>query len=306
MIMRSVMETLYSGLSRLSRVTLNHEHPVETASAPDMTSRRASATFTVIANTNNFVLGAVTYTFVTALGSPAANNVQILIQGALRDTVKILAQATQGVTDATNIAYGTGTQPHPTCVGYWTSQRFALGLTSVAAGESLFLLERAEDVITAITLTSTATATLNAFQRTPFSRYILNGNAAGAGGINSIRGAMHTILPVGSIILGGQTAPMGLAAYDVHGIFMEDQSSTDKKEIDIYISNDEVTFTRVSRSNPMAFNSTAASIQVHVPSRGQRIPKGYGMFIRCGSDGTSASATFDLKFSYHLYPANLS
>lgn len=287
-------------------ILLNHWHPVETASAPDMVSRRASASFTAIANTNNFVLGAVTYTFVTALTAPAANNVQILIQGALRDTVKKLAAATQGVTDAANIAYGTATNPNPTCSAFWTSQRFAVGTTNVPAGENLFILERAENVITAITMTTTATATLNSFIRTPFSRYILNGNAAGTGGINSIRGAMHTILPIGSVTIGGQAAPMGLVAYDIHSIIMEDQSTTDKKEIDIYISNDEVTFTRISRSNPMAFNGTASSIQVVIESRGQRIPKGYGMYVRCGSDGTSPTANFDLKFSYHLYPTTLS
>lgn len=287
-------------------IELAHIHPVETASAPDMVSRRASATFSAIVNTNNFVLGTVTYTFVTALGSPSADNVHIKIQGTLRDTVKILAKATQGVIDTANIAYGTGTNPHPTCVAFWTSQRFSLGTTNVAAGESLFILERSEDLIAAITLTSTATATLNPFIRTPFSRYILNGNAAGAGGINSVRGAMHTILPIGSVVLGGQMSPIGLVAYDVHAIIMEDQSAADKKEIDIYMSMDEVTFTRVSRSNPMAYNATSANIQVRVNSKGQRIPKGNGMYIRCGSDGTSPTANFDLKFSYHLYPTSLS
>jgi hypothetical protein len=58
-----------------------------------MISRRASITFTSLAAGNNVVVGAVTYTFVTALGSPAANNVQVLIQDTLRDTVKIIAKA---------------------------------------------------------------------------------------------------------------------------------------------------------------------------------------------------------------------
>lgn len=302
--MRSVTETLYSGLSRLSRVQLNHIHPVETASAPDLTSRRASATFTAIADTNNFVLGAVTYTFLNTLGSPAANNVQIKIQGALRDTVKILALATRGTTDAANIAYGTGTNPHPTCVAFWTSQRFSVGTTNVAAGESLFLLERAEDVITAITLTTTATGTLNAFTRASFVRYTLNGNATPA--TNSIRGAMHTILPIDSIILGGQTVLIPTVAYDIHQLTMVDQSSSDDKEVDFYMSNDEVTFTRVSRSNPIGSNLTASKLFVTFRTIGARIPKGYGFYIKCGSTGTSASATVDLKFTYHLYPAYLS
>ena len=58
-------------------ILLNHLHPIETATAPDMISRRASITFSSILNSNNGI-GTVTYTFVTALGSPAANNVQVL------------------------------------------------------------------------------------------------------------------------------------------------------------------------------------------------------------------------------------
>jgi hypothetical protein len=49
-------------------ILLNHLHPVETASAPDMASRRASITFTGISAGNNMVLDNVTYAFVTVLG----------------------------------------------------------------------------------------------------------------------------------------------------------------------------------------------------------------------------------------------
>ena len=50
-------------------ILLNHLHPVETASAPDMASRRSSITFNNITAGNNMVLDSVTYTLVTALGS---------------------------------------------------------------------------------------------------------------------------------------------------------------------------------------------------------------------------------------------
>ena len=59
-------------------IILNHLHPVETASAPDMASRRASITFTGISAGNNMVLDSVTYTFVSVLVSPSAYTVQLL------------------------------------------------------------------------------------------------------------------------------------------------------------------------------------------------------------------------------------
>ena len=55
--MESMRDTLYTRTG----VILNHLHPVETASAPDMASRRASITFTGISAGNNMVLDGVTY-----------------------------------------------------------------------------------------------------------------------------------------------------------------------------------------------------------------------------------------------------
>jgi hypothetical protein len=80
----AMRDTLYTRTG----ILLNHLHPVETASAPDMASRRASITFTGISAGNNMVLDGVTYLFVAALGSPAANTVQVLVQGNLNGTVK--------------------------------------------------------------------------------------------------------------------------------------------------------------------------------------------------------------------------
>lgn len=153
-------------------IILNHLHPIETATAPDLVSRRASITFNGIANGNNVVIGTVTYTFVTALGSPSANNVQVLIQDTISNTVKTLAKAIRGTDDETSIVYGAGTNSNSICTAYWTSQRFSIGSTTVDAGESLFLLERAENTTTAIPLSSTATATISDFTRSAYSRYI--------------------------------------------------------------------------------------------------------------------------------------
>ncbi|NLW89967.1 MAG: hypothetical protein GXY43_09675 [Clostridiaceae bacterium] len=300
------MEIMRDTLYTRTGIILNHLHPVETASAPDMASRRASITFTGISAGSNIMLDNVTYLFVTALGSPAVNTVQVLVQSNLSDTVKKLAEAIRGVQDTANITYGSGTNPHPTCTGYWTKQRFSIGDVSVATGESLFLLEKSEDTNTALTLTSTAASTINPFIRMPHLRYVLSGNTTGSGGANSVRGPLHTILPIGSVVIGGQNNPLIPVPYDCHLVTICRQSDTTEKELDFYISNDEQTFTRISRSSPIGSDSSAEAQHVQIAMRQSRVPAGYGLYIRIGSNGTSATAYCDLKFTYHLYPAVLS
>jgi hypothetical protein len=288
-----LVEDARDNLNIRTGILLNHMHPIETATAPDMISRRASITFTGIANGNNVIIGSVTYTFVTSLGSPVTN------------TVKKLAEAIRGIQDITNIAYGTGTTPNPTCTAYWTNQRFSIGDITIAAGESLFLLEKAEDVITALTLTSTTTATINAFTRAAYLRYVMSGNASGTGGINSVRGPMQTVLPIGSVVIGGQGGQLYPTTYDCHLLTLCRQADTSEKELDLYISNDEVTFTRISRSTPVGADSSSTSLHFHIELRQSRIPAGYGLYIRMGSNDTTVSAYCDLKFTYHLYPVAL-
>jgi len=287
-------------------VLLNHSHPIETATAPDMVSRRASITFTGINSGNNVILGAVTYTFVTSIGSPTASNVQVLIQGTLRNTVRKLAEAIRGIQDTTNIAYGVGTTPNPTSTAYWTSRIFSIGDVTIPSGESLFLLERAENATTPLTLTSTATATINAFTRASYLRYVLSGNATGAGGINSVRGPLHTLLPIGSVVIGGQGGLLYSTAYDCHLITLCRQSDTSEKELDLYISNDEQSFTRICRSAPIGNDSSNEAQHIQIAMRQARVPAGYGLYVRMGSNGTSSTAFCDLKFTYHLYPVVLS
>lgn len=294
-------DTLYTRTGTI----LNHLHPIETATAPDMISRRAALTFTGINNGNNVILGTVTYTFVTSLSSPTTNNVQVLIQDTLRNTVKKLAEAIRGIQDATNIAYGSGTSPNPASTAYWTSRNFSIGDVTIPSGESLFILERAENVTTALILTSTATATINVFTRASYLRYVLSGNATGAGGINSVRGPLYTLLPIGSVVIGGQGGLLYPTAYDCHLVTLCRQSDTSEKELDLYISNDEVNFTRISRSTPIGADSSNAGMHIHIEMRQSRVPSGYGLYVSMGSDGTSNSAYCDLKFTYHLYPLTL-
>jgi hypothetical protein len=302
----NLVEDTRDNLYMRTGVLLNHSHPIETATAPDLISRRASITFTGINSGNNVILGTVTYTFVTSLGSPTANNVQVLIQGTLRNTVKKLAEAIRGIQDVANISYGSGTSSNPASTAYWTSQIFSIGDVTIPSGESLFLLERAENATTTLSLTSTATATINPFTRASYLRYVLSGNATGTGGINSVRGPLHTLLPIGSVVIGGQGGLLYPTSYDCHLITLCRQSDTSEKELDLYISNDEVNFTRISRSTPIGAETSNAALHVHVQMRQSRVPSGYGLYVSMGSDGTSASAFCDLKFTYHLYPVALS
>jgi hypothetical protein len=301
----NLLEDTGNNLYTRTGILLNHLHPIETATAPDLISRRASITFTNIANGNNVVIGTVTYTFVISLGSPIANNVQVLIQDTLRNTVKRFAEAIRGIQDETNIAYGAGTEANPVCTAYWTSQRFSIGQDTVEQGESLFILERAENVTSAITLTSNATGNINSFSRIGYLRYILSGNVSGSGGANSVRGPFHTVLPIGSVVIGGQGGLLYPATYDCHLITLCRQSDTSEKELDLYISNDEVIFTRISRSTPIGSNTSAESLHIHIEMRQARVPAGYGLYACMGSDGTSSTAYCDLKFTYHLYPVAL-
>ena len=300
-LIEDMRDTLYTRTG----IILNHLHPIETATAPDMVSRRASITFTSINSGNNVVLGTVTYTFVTSLGSPTTNNVQVLIQGTLRNTVKKLAEAIRGIQDVANIAYGSGTSPNPASTAYWTSRVFSIGDATIPSGESLFILERAENATTPLPLTSTATSTINAFTRASYLRYVLSGNATGGGGINSVRGPLYTLLPIGSVVIGGQGGLLYPTAYDCHLVTLCRQSDTSEKELDLYISNDEVNFTRISRSTPIGADSSNAGLHIHIQMRQSRVPSGYGLYISMGSDGTSANAFCDLKFTYHLYPVAL-
>jgi hypothetical protein len=300
-LIEDMRDTLYTRTG----ILLNHLHPIETATAPDMVSRRAAITFSNITNGNNVVIGTVTYSFVTVLGSPEANNVQVLVQDTLRNTVKTLARAIRGIEDETNIVYGSDTNPNPACTAYWTSQRFSIGDTTVAPGESLFLLEKAENATAALTLTSTATASINSFTREPHVRYVMSGNVSGAGGINSVRGPLHTVLPIDSVVIGGQSGLLFPAAYDCHLVTLCRQSDTSEKEFDLYISNDEQNFTRICRSTPIGNDSSNEAQHIQIAMRQARVPAGYGLYVCMGSNGTSSTAYCDLKFTYHLYPTSL-
>ena len=62
-----------------------------------------------------------------------------------------------------------------------------------------------------------------------------------------------------------------------------------------------LTFTSISAGNSV----NVGGKHIHIQMRQVRVPAGYGLYIRMGSDGTSSTAFCDLNFTYHLYPADL-
>ena len=129
-------------------------------------------------------------------------------------------------------------------------------------------------------------------QRVDFSRWV----ASGFGTADCL---------IGSVVIGGQEDPLIPVPYDCHLVTICRQSDTTEKELDFYISNDEQTFTRLSRSTPLGADSSTESQHAQIAIRQSRVPAGYGLYARIGSNGTSATAYCNLKFTYHLYPAAL-
>jgi hypothetical protein len=104
----------------------------------------------------------------------------------------------------------------------------------------------------------------------------MSGNVTGAGGVNSIRGPLHTILPVDSVPIDGQSGLLLPVAYYCHLIALCRQSDTSEKELDLYISNDEQNFTRISRSTPIGADSTNEAQHIHIEMRQSRFPPDMG------------------------------
>jgi len=126
---------------------------------------------TAIANNENVVAGDITYIFVTALGSPSANQVHIKIQPTVRESCVILANTVLlGTVDTDNVAYGSGVTYNPTFLGLFTTQRIQSTKEGLTAGNNLIFVQREIDSAAA-TLTSTTTCTLIAPTRVFRHRY---------------------------------------------------------------------------------------------------------------------------------------
>lgn len=283
-----------------------HDHPPLSQVIPSGAYRRGAITFGSAANGQNIIVGyntnLITYTFVTALGAPVANNVQIKVQGTVDLSVRKLADAIRGVTDAANIAYGTGTKPNPDIQGAYTSQQIAIGTTLMVAGSTLYLRFKIGDrSVTAFPTTFTTTtvgSTLVDFTRVFSSRYNV---PAGGSDINDhVAGALQTLIPM-NWVFDVNNNPV---RYDPNIQVVEGASSgTTVYECDLLWSSDEITFHMIVQGLNLSFAGTNAGSQEYW-YHGDRVPVGAGLYIRVRGSNNGAE-TIDIKTQYHQYPVNI-
>lgn len=289
-----------------SYIVRKHHHTRFTVTIPNGAYRYSGMTFNTFSNTQTVTLTyggvAIVYTAVTALGAPAANNAEVKVQGTLAATVALLAQAIRGVTDATNIAYGAGTQPNPYITGHYTGIRTSIGDVTHPAGPNLRLRENNFDRrATAYPWTVADTTThaglylLTAPIRTYFFTYIENNNDATAN--ESIAGDMHCVAPPGTVV-DENGRPL---AYDPNGFIVEQVEDTGLIEIDIYKSLNEVDFTIMTQGGEVSRTPLTAGSQEYNFAC-DRVDPGWGLYCRMRAKDSNAAHTVKGKFRMHVYP----
>ena len=301
-----------NGLPRYVEITQYHLHPTSCTVGPSGSRRRAGITFTTAANNENVVMGytagtVVTYTFKTVLpGGPAAGAVNVKVQGSVNLTVRKLAEAIQGVTDAANIEYGAGTQPHPDMSAYYTGNRFSIAnvepLVHVAGSGIMFFENTQDRTATAwpITFSSTTTRVLTAFSRIYSHRYTMTGNAAGPPA-DCVAGPYQTMMPMGFT----RDFSGNLTYYDGSWMLVESVSSaTMIVEADIYWSADEVTYTLLARGINLSRDVTTLGCQEY-PISMLRVAPGAGLYVKMRSNVAPTSEWVDFKINRHTYPVGL-
>jgi len=301
-----------NGLPRYVEITQYHLHPTSCTVGPSGRRRRAGITFTTAANNENVVMGytagtVVTYTFKTVLpGGPAAGAVNVKVQGSVNLTVRKLAEAIQGVTDAANIEYGAGTQPHPDMSAYYTGNRFSIAnvepLVHVAGSGIMFFENTQDRTATAwpITFSSTTTRVLTAFSRIYAHRYTMTGNAAGPPA-DCVAGPYQTMMPMGFT----RDFSGNLTYYDGSWMIVESVSSaTMIVEADIYWSADEVTYTLLARGINLSRDVTTLGCQEY-PISMLRVAPGAGLYVKMRSNVAPTSEWVDFKINRHTYPVGL-
>lgn len=122
----------------------------------------------------------VTYRFVTNLGTPTANTVNVLIQSTHAKTYKMLTRAIMGVIDTANIRYASGVTGNRYVNACFTTKRTGIS-GGVAEGNKIILTEKVTNSQKTITHTSSVTGFIGGtFVRNGYSTYTFNGNASAA------------------------------------------------------------------------------------------------------------------------------
>lgn len=216
----SSLNSIQTGITEIKK----HVHPQIIRCIPNGSSRIAAAHFTGVANNQNYVLGNITYIFVTILGSPNANQVHVKIQTNLSDTIILLAKAIRGEIDISNIAYGSGTTYNTIALGWYTRNTIGIG-AGATDGDNLYLEETALENTSSITHTTTATATLIAFARFFDYTYRFTNNSL------SIASPIYTIVPL----------YYNPVPYENISIVVDSVSSANTtKEVDVLSSTNEI------------------------------------------------------------------
>lgn len=307
-----------SGLRTLDRtrdidIIENHLHAVFNVTLPNGAYRYAALTFNSLAagETVTIAVGATNYvyTMVNALGAPAANNVQVKVQGSIALSAQMLKNAVNGVTDATNIAYGAGTQPHPVVIAQCTGIRTAIGgiihpTPGVAdIGPTLRLRDKYPDIADLVYVLALTDTTAHAgiwlltdFIRTHYFRYTFTGNAAALN--NRIAGVKQCIIPLNAVTNGSGN----LVAYDPSILIVEGISLASLLvECDLYYSLDEVTFVMMSQGQELSHTPVANGSQEY-HTRVPRIPSGGGLYCAMRTNGQLVASYIECKTQIHIYP----
>lgn len=248
---------------------------------PRSLNRYGLIQITNIANNNNIVAGNFTYTFVTVLGSPGANQVHIKIQGTIKDSCKMFVKAIDKTTDADNILYGAGVVANPLFLSYYTSKRLGGSTSTLSEGDNLIMYQIEEDV-PARTLTTTTTGTLIAPARVFHQTYTFTKNS------------LLISSPI-QLIIAGDVAHGDVTTKIIHSVTIPDMSTGTDKEIDLLISNDEITFTQIYHGLDIT------NVGQYVLPQYYPVPSGYSVYARGRSSGTNNSETIDIVLNVATY-----
>lgn len=293
-------------------VIQKHLHPDFNVTVPNGSYRYGAITFNSAANgeTVTITTGGVgyVYTFVNALGAPAANNVEVKVQGTVALTAAKLAQAVRGITDVDNIAYGAGTQPNPGITAHYTGVRTSIGAimhpaSPTLTGPTVRFRERYQDhdettypISLADTTAHAGIYLLTDFIRTYQTRYTMSGNAAALG--NRIAGCYHCLIPPYTVVdVSGR-----FVKYDSSVLVVEAISATNLlTECDLYNSIDEISFNYMSMGQELSREPLAAGSQEY-HTRVPRVAEGYGLYCKMRSNGNAITDWVDIKIQIHTYP----
>ncbi len=287
-----------------SIIAEDHDHPAFTQIIPSGAYRRGAITFGSAANNQNIIVGLnvnlITYTFKTVLGAPAANNVEVKVQGTLDLSVRKMNEAFRGVVDAANIAYGAGTQPNPDLQCGYTAQTMAIGTVIHPVGSTLVLRfkvgDRTDTAFPTTFTTTTVGSTTTTFTRVFSSRYTVPGGGANIN--DHIAGAVQTLVPMFWVYDSLSRA----VKFDPNVEVIEGASSgTTVYECDLLWSQDEITFHMFVNGLNLSYGGGASAGSQQYQYQGMRVPENAGLYIKVRGSNNAAE-TIDMKVQVHQYP----